>query len=386
MDFREIEIDERMRQFWTEVRTFVNDNVTEDLAVRDDVNAHDARLNHALGEKGWNLPRRPRAEWGAGLDALQAYIIERELRRSSAPLMARQLSLLILPAIEQYGQDDLRAEIVEKVAKGEVTMCLGYTEPDAGSDLAGIKTRAERDGDHWVLNGSKMFTTAAQHCQYSFLLARTDPAAKKHQGLTMFLVPLDSPGVEIRPIDTLGDEKTNLVFYTGVRISDRYRLGAEGDGWRVVSGPLNEEHGIGRDDEYHLAEINPIGSTDARNLDRLVAEAVAWAVDSSRSQDPTVRRRIAEVALDTEVSRNTPGPMGRVVTSETLIRRSAELVDLIGPRALLPKGSEGALPDGLIEWAHRHAQGTAIYGGTTDIFRNIIAQRVLHLPRPRVAN
>src|SRR5690349_18137885 len=122
MDFREIELDEQMRQFWTEVRSFVDDNVTEDLRERDDVNAHDARLNRALGDKGWNLPQRPRAEWGAGLDALQAHIIERELRRSNAPLMARQLSLLILPAIEQYGQDDLRAEIVEKVAKGEVTM------------------------------------------------------------------------------------------------------------------------------------------------------------------------------------------------------------------------------------------------------------------------
>lgn len=122
------------------------------------------------------------------------------------------------------------------VARGTVRICLGYTEPDTGSDLANVKTRSTRDSDEWVLTGQKMFTTDAQHCQYSFLVARTNPDAARHWGLTMFLVPLEVAGVEITAIHTLGGERTNFVFYDNVRIGDHYRLGPVDHGWMVLNG------------------------------------------------------------------------------------------------------------------------------------------------------
>jgi alkylation response protein AidB-like acyl-CoA dehydrogenase len=149
----------------------------------------------------------------------------------------------------------------------------------------------------------------------------------------------------------------------------------------VVSTPLDSEHGIGREDPNHLAEINGLGAGYTTILGRVLAEAVEWASGARRAQDPIVRRRIAQVALDMEVSRNTPGAMGRMDV-EWLQRDAADLIDMIGPDALLNRETEGAVGEGVIEWAHRHSQGGAIFGGTTEIHRNIIAQRILGLPRP----
>src|SRR5260370_33508153 len=130
-----------------------------------------------------------------------------------------------------------------RVFNGEVRLCLGYTEPEGGSDVATCKTRAERDGDSWVINGSKMFTTGAHNCQYVFLITNTAPDEPKHKSLTMFLVPLDSPGVEIQGIRTVDGDRTNIVYYSDVRADDKYRLGDVNAGWTVLREPLNVEHG-----------------------------------------------------------------------------------------------------------------------------------------------
>ena len=129
------------------------------------------------------------------------------------------------------------------VFSGHVRLCLGYTEPEGGSDIATCKTRAVRDGDDWVINGSKMFTTGAHNCQYVFLITNTDPDAPKHKSLTMFLVPLNSPGIEIQGIRTVDGDRTNIVYYSDVRVDDKYRLGEVNGGWTVLREPLNAEHG-----------------------------------------------------------------------------------------------------------------------------------------------
>ena len=142
--------------------------------------------------------------------------------------------------MKKYGQPELVAELKPKVAKGEVRFCLGYTEPDGGSDIAAAKTRAVQEGDEWVINGSKMFTTGAHMSQYIFLITRTDPEQPKHRGLTMFLVPTDWPGVEVHALQTIGEERTNITYYGDVRLPDLYRIGPVNDGWTVVHGPLDQ--------------------------------------------------------------------------------------------------------------------------------------------------
>lgn len=389
MDFSVLDLDEDLTAFVAQVREFLAEHLTQDVLDEEwETGAgHNRRFHRALGARGWIFPTWPVEEGGAGLDPLRAHLLEAEMRRRDAPSITKGTTNLSVAAVRAFANEELKADVLPRVARGEVCICLGYTEPDTGSDLAGARTRAVLDGHTWTISGSKMFTTGAQNCQYSFLLARSEPEATKHRGLTMFLVPLDSPGVEIRPIHTLGGERTNVVYYGDVQLPDHYRLGPRGHGWTVLSEPLRAEHGIGRDDEHGLAEINASGASYLQTLERLLEHTLHWAATATVPgggrplDDPLVRARLGQVALDIEASRNTPPPMGRVLASELLIRDSAEIIELVGPQALIARGEDGALEDGVIEWAHRYAQGTAIYAGTTEVHRNIIAERVLGLPR-----
>jgi alkylation response protein AidB-like acyl-CoA dehydrogenase len=381
VDFSELQIDEKAKDFWRDVREFIEKNQDPGL-LQTQHSTNDVQLQRALGAAGWNVPHWPREQGGADLSALERYILQRELDAHDASLMARQVTLAILPEVEAYGSPELKTEIFPGIAAGEVNFTLGYTEPDSGSDMAAASTRAVRDGDEWVIDGAKMFTSVAHLAKFAFVLARSSPAAQKHRGLTMFLVPLQISGVEIRPIQTVTSERTNLVFFSNVRIPDRYRIGAEGDGWIVASGQLQSDHGVRYDsDPEHLAEITGAGAPYVDDLRNVLNEAVEWASETGRSADPLVRLRIAAAAHDLEVCRNMPGLMGRL-TSESLTRVGADFIDMLGPVGVLGKDSPGHIGDGVIEWSHRHAIGTNTYGGTTDIFRNIIAQHVLGLPRP----
>lgn len=384
MDFSVLDLDQETRQFREKVRSFLDEHVTADVidaefATGDGFNAG---LHKALGQQGWILPTWPREKGGAGLTPLQAAILSTELRIRHAPTITMGTTTLVLPAVVRWGSDELKAEVLPAVASGDIRICLGYTEPDSGSDIAAAKTRAYRDGDEWVIEGQKMFTTGAQNCQYSFLLTRTNPDAAKHKGLTMFLCPLDQ--AEIRPIHTLGGERTNMVFYDGIRIADKYRLGPVDQGWMVLLGPLNAEHAM--PDEAPTVPLDTPGGQYGYSALTALEAAVRWARTPGTDgglpiEDPLVRRRLARAALEAEIATTSTGPAGRVMSSEAAIRVGADMIDLVGPRGLLPRGEDGAVEDGWIEYAHRFAQGTATYGGTTDVFRNIIAERVLGLPR-----
>jgi alkylation response protein AidB-like acyl-CoA dehydrogenase len=297
--------------------------------------------------------------------------------------------------VHAFGSDDLRAEVLAGVADGEVTCCLGYTEPDCGSDAAAVTTRATRDGDEWVVTGQKMFSTGAHLCQYVMITARTDPDAPKHRGITMFLVPTNTPGVETQGISTLGGERTNFVYFDGARIADRYRLGPVDQGWRVASGALAAEHGI--DDgtvpetavgtDALLEALRPMNGGWQNELAAVHDAALAWAMTPPVAgapppiDDPQVRRRLAQVALDAELVAVTPNPYARVIASDLLVRDAADLLDMTGAAGMLEWGEAGSSAGGYLEWAHRFAQGTSIYGGTTDIQRNLIAEQFLGLPR-----
>ena len=382
MDFGPLQLAPEDQAFWDEVRAFLDEHLTAE------VYEHEWRTGEgyhpgfygALGERRWIVPTWPKEDGGAGLSPLQAAILDRELVARHAPTITRSTTGLILPSVAQWGSEELKAEVIPGVLRGEIFLCLGYTEPDSGSDIAGAKTRATRDGDEWVINGQKMFTTGAHNCRYSFLLTRTNPGAAKHKGLTMFLCPLD--GAEIQAVHTLGGERTNMVFLDDVRIPDRYRLGEVDQGWAVLMDPLNEEHALHTRDIPLEKRGSSYGSVGAIAYDVAVAWASEVGPDGSRPiDDPVTRRRLARIALDVERSTAAPGPMGRVLASELFIRSAADIIDMLGPRGLLPPGTEHAVADGFLEFAYRFAQGGTIYGGTTDIHRNIIAERILGLPR-----
>lgn len=383
MNFATLELDERTAAFRRSVLDFLDEHLTDEVHDHEwkTGDGHHVGFHKELGKLGWIVPTWPVDEGGAGLTAFEEVILERELSASHAPSITKGTTRLVLSAVLAHATDEVKAEVLSGVASGDINFCLGYTEPDAGSDLAAVRTKATRDGDEWTIDGQKMFTTGAQNCQYAFLVARTNPDVPKHRGLTMFLCPLDE--VEIQAVHTLGGERTNMVFFDNLRISDKYRLGDVDKGWGVLMGPLNAEHGMGGDAG---PVIESRGGMYGSNIVDALRVAVEWAQtpddDGVRPiDDPGVRRRLARAALDEEAMSQAPGPMGRIISSEFLIRSSRDLIDLVGPAGLLPHGAPGAIGDGWLEYCHRFAQGTATYGGTTDVHRNIIAERMLGLPR-----
>jgi alkylation response protein AidB-like acyl-CoA dehydrogenase len=294
--------------------------------------------------------------------------------------------LLIATILRYCASQELRDEVLPGVLKGGILMCLGYSEPDSGSDVAAAKTRATREGADWVINGQKMWTSLAQISDYVILLTRTNPDVPKHQGLTMFLVPMRTAGIEIKPVETLSGQRTNMTFYTDVRVPDHYRVGEVDGGWGVMQTALiHERAGKGRG----LADL-------------LLAETVEWARTPGHTgrapmDDPVVRVELARVAVRNEVAKllgykaawaaanaaitGPIGSMGKLFASESYVRAAADLLDLLGPEGLLSGAAAPA--GGGIEYAHRKAAVTTIYQGTSEIQRSILAERGLGLPRSR---
>lgn len=390
MDFNLIELDDHDRALQLEIREFLDTIFTPEVTAHEDAtgSGHDEGVARALGARGWLYPSWPVEQGGAGFNRLQQHIMDVELQKKDFRVMLMVgTSRLPMSAVRKYMAAELADPILRKCASGEAMFCLGYSEPDGGSDIANAKVRAVRDGDMWSINGSKMWTTGAQVATHTFLITRTDPDAPKHKGLTMFLVPLDTPGIEIQAIQTYGGERTNIVFYEDVQVHDRYRLGEVNEGWSVVHGPLDEEHGEGRDKSDGLSGLS-MGTAFAKPLGKAINEVGRWAKTNTDpfgtaiSSDPHVLRTLGDAMVDYEVAVCTPGPMGRYNGADALIRSAARLQDLLGPAGLIPRGAEGVIGNGDTEYAHRFAQGTSTYGGTTEVFRTIVAQHVLGLPKP----
>ncbi|MFI0350082.1 acyl-CoA dehydrogenase family protein [Actinomadura sp. 9N407] len=385
MDFR---IGERGESLRAEVRAFLKEHLTDELAERCHRTgvAHDDDFVRAMHEAGLLALGWPEEWGGRPCDPLDLCVVEEELSKAEAPTYGVSTTHMVARALLKCGDDRQRAEIVPRAVRGEIVIVLGFTEPECGSDLAAARTRAVRDGDEWVVNGSKMFTTNAQIGDYAFLLARTDPASK-HGGLTTFLVPLGGPGIEVQAVRTISGERTNITYYRDVRVHDEWRVGDVGGGWRVLGEALQEEHSVG------------FGAS----MLRLLEAAEGWARSASgvsgrpRIEDPDVRERLGRCAAEAEVSLLlqrraaamaqrgavpvAEGPMAKLFSSEALTRAAEDLFDLLGPDALRSRLSPAAPEGGRVEHALRFSLGTTIYGGTSEIQRGIIARRGLGLPR-----
>ena len=296
---------------------------------------------------------------------------------------------MVASALMRFARDELKDEVLGRFARGEAIASLGYSEPGSGSDVAAAQTRAVRMGDDWVLDGQKMFTSGANLGDYVFLLARTNADVQKHKGLTLFLVPLDQPGVEVRPFETLSDEKTNATYYSGVHLPDRYRVGEVDDGWTVLTFALELEHGKGVILEQR----------------ELLKGAVEWALVAGAGGDrpfdrESVRLRLGSAAVHTEVADainraalfanaegtgdGAIGPMAKFFSTDRFIEDAADLLDLCAPDSL-GRGRYGGGDPGAaaVEFGYRLSTATSIYGGTSEIMKSIVAQESLGLPRSR---
>ncbi|GHE79348.1 acyl-CoA dehydrogenase [Amycolatopsis deserti] len=292
------------------------------------------------------------------------------------------------PTVQEHAQsDELKRAWLRPLATNEHIWCQLFSEPGAGSDLAGLATSAVRDGDDWVVNGQKVWTTLAHRARWALLLARTDPDVPKHQGLSYFVVDMHAPGVETRPLRQLtGQAEFNEVYLTDVRIPDAHRLGAAGAGWQVAMTTL-------------MNERSSIGASGIRRGDGTIADAVAlWAQRPDR-HTPVLRDRLAQLWLRSEVQRLTaeraratasvrgPGPegsIGKLVGAELNKQVYEFCMDLLGPEGLLygdyTMRDVGETEPGPVQQRFLRSRANTIEGGTSEVLRNILGERILGLP------
>jgi alkylation response protein AidB-like acyl-CoA dehydrogenase len=349
--------------------------------------AHDDAFAKGLVDEGYFAPSWPTEFGGQNRGPWDEQVLQEELMRTDAPVYLSETTRMVASIIRAIGTPTMKDRILGGAMKGDITIALGFTEPECGSDVAAATTKAVRDGDQWVINGSKMFTTNGHIADYVFLLARTSPDKPKHKGLTMFLVPLDSDGCEAQAVWTLSGERTNITFYSDVRISDEWRIGDVDAGWQVLGLSLQDEHASGW----------------GPHISRLLHHAEQWAATaetddgSPQLSRPEVRRRIARVAMEDEVSKLlqrrcvwmteagqipvAEGPMSKVFSTEALVRASQDVMEMVGPDAARSYFEPTAPRQGRFEHLMRFSLGTTIYAGTSEVQRSIIAQRGLGLPR-----
>lgn len=381
MDFSVVELSAEDEAFRAGVREFLASVVTEDVIRRDRETGDnfDEGVHLALGAAGY-LEKEWKTEADGGFSRVRRRIWELEKRRAEVPWVTWGTTAMVARSVAKFASPEIRDDVLRGVFDGTVRLCLGYTEPEGGSDVATCKTRAVRDGDQWVINGSKMFTTGAHNCQYVFLITNTDPEAPKHKSLTMFLVPLDSEGIEIQGIRTVDGDRTNIVYYSDVRVDDKYRLGDVNGGWTVVREPLDAEHGAVAAADDGLADV-AIMMHQAGFMAEALDNVAALVGRSGAVDDGSVAYRLGRSVARMEASLSSPSIFGRVALAQTMRDIAPDLMDIAGSVAALPIGADGGADD-RSEYVYRFAPLVGIYGGTLEVFRNMIAQHVLGLGKP----
>ena len=389
MDLRDTPEDEAFRR---EVRGWLADHLVGEFAglrgrggsgrEHEDFDARRAWNQH-LAAHGWTCLGWPAEYGGRDLSLWQQVIFHEEYARAGAPARVNHLGEELLgPTLLAHGTEEQKERFLPRIVDVTELWCQGYSEPGAGSDLAAVRTRARRDGDEWVVDGQKIWTSLAQHAQWCFALVRTEPGSRRHAGLSYLLVPMDQPGVEVRPIRQLtGTSEFNEVFFDGARTGAGMVVGTPGDGWRVAIATLGYERGV-----------STIGQqvAFARELDGVVRTARA----NGSYDDPVLRDRIANARVGLEVLRThalrtlsayEAGSQGPEASVAKLLwarwhRELGELAMAVrGPEALIVAEPPYGLDEQQALFLFSRAD--TIYGGSDEIQRNIIAERVLGLPK-----
>jgi alkylation response protein AidB-like acyl-CoA dehydrogenase len=387
MDFSRVELSAEDQAFLDETRAFITKHVTDEVLhrQREFGENFDQQVHLALGEAGY-LASDWQLESEGGFSPVRRRIFHLEIARAHTPWYHWGTTSVVARLVQRFGAPELADKVVPGVLSGEIRLCLGYTEPEGGSDVATCKTRAVRDGDAWIINGSKMFTSNAQNAKYVFLLTNTDPQGPKHKNLTMFLVPLDTPGIEIQPIRTLDGDRTNIVYYSDVRVDDFYRIGEVHGGWTVMRSALDSEHGIVDAEDHglqYIAAMSAHGDVMAEVADTVATMVAQQGPDGRRPlDDESVKYRLGRSFARIEAALSTPGMFGRVAIAQTMRDISPDLMDILGTASALPTDTQASASDGAAEHLYRLALPVGVYGGTLEVFRNMIAQHALGLGRP----
>ncbi|MBJ17962.1 MAG: hypothetical protein GY910_12935 [bacterium] len=387
MDFR---LGPKAEEVQREIRAFLEKHFSE--ADRresiEDGGGHNWDLYRKLAAEGWVSAGWPEELGGGGRDPYEILTLYWELCKADFPWIGLLNNGFIGHTLLAMGTEKQRTEMVPKIAAGEIAFALGYTEPGSGSDVAGARTQATRDGDDWIIDGQKMWTTTAHTAQYIFMLTRTSTQDRPHRGLTMFLVPTDAEGVDVQAIETMGGERSNGVYLTKVRVSDENRVGDVDKGWSVVRFALGLEQAMG------YADLQ----------ERFIQNAGQWALTQGPDEkrpfdDVRVKEQLGQTAIHAEVSRllrhrstwlsaegrdlGGKGAMTKSFSGTSYLEDAQNWMDLVGPAGLLEEGEEGALAGGNFDEAFRQTPVNTIYGGTVEILRSLVAEVELGLPKSR---
>jgi 3-oxocholest-4-en-26-oyl-CoA dehydrogenase alpha subunit len=391
MDF---EFSEEQQRFRAEVEAFLDEHET--VEVMDPTRENMAQICDTperrafmaeVGERGWLGLTWPEEYGGSEGDGVYEYLLNEALARRGAPQIGKGVGIIGKTLIK-HGSDKLKAEFLPKILRNEVEFAVGYSEPDAGSDAAAMQLKATRDGDGWRLNGQKTWTTSAHFAEWYWVGARTDPEAPKHHGITLFLVPLDDPGLTIRPIWTMGDERTNEVFFDDVFVHDDYVVGDVNKGFQYIAQALDLE----RFTMFTFSQIE--------ERIRILTDYVKGTARDGEllKDDPVVRQRIAHLVTEGEVARvlglrfvhqslqggdppRSEASEYKLFATELSKRVADATMDIGGPGTQLRVGTDDAPMAGRAESTYRYTVIDTIGGGTSEVQKNIIATRKLGLPR-----
>jgi 3-oxocholest-4-en-26-oyl-CoA dehydrogenase alpha subunit len=350
------------------------------------------QLMRRMGADGWLTPGWPREYGGRGLDPLAQKILLEELWRAEVPFPFVTVNT-IGPALIRRGTAEHKRELLPRIARGELNFAIGYSEPQAGTDLAALRTRAERDGEDFIVSGQKIFTSGAEAADYVWLAVRTDPQASAHRGISILMVDTRLPGFALSPIHTVGGVRTNVTFYDKVRVPMRMLVGELNEGWQLITEQLNHER-IG------LAAL-AYGAQTCFDATLAWARSVTLSGGSALIERPWVQGALAEayallqayavlgnrVAWEVAegVSRAQLASACKIFSTESYIRVLRLLLDVTGAAGLLRQGSTGALLNGRLEREYRRCQINTFGGGATEVLRDMVAQMALGLPRGRAS-
>ncbi len=387
----QIDLTPEQRALRDELRAYFQQLMTPELtaecAVSEGGGPEFRKALRKMGADGWLGLGWPVEYGGRGMTHVEQFIFADEAQRAFFPFPFLTVNS-VSPTIQQYGTEEQKQEFLPRVARGECLFCIGYSEAKAGTDLASLTTRAVRDGDDWVINGQKMWTSLADHADYVWLAARTDPEAPKHAGISIFIVDTKSPGFEVSPIHTMGSVRTNATYFDNVRVPHANLIAGEGMGWSLIVNQLNHER---------------VALMTTGIIERLWEETHEWArerrlADGSRVIDiPWVRENLARVEAKIEVLRllnwKQAWNMGqgtfnyaesstvKVYGSELNIEGYGLLMEVLGAAGTIRRGSPEAAIGGRVERMYRSMLILTFGGGTNEVQRDIIAMAGLGLPR-----
>jgi alkylation response protein AidB-like acyl-CoA dehydrogenase len=373
--------------FREEVRTFIGQNLPDESKRRGARRFEDAdrEWSRKLGEAGYAGLTWPKEYGGAGAPYSHQAIFLEELARAEAPSHLGVIGLgMAGPTIMAWGTEEQKQRYLSKILSADEIWCQGFSEPGAGSDLANVRTRMEDKGDHFLVNGQKVWSSFAHIADFCILVGLSDPDAPRYKGLTYMIVDMHAPGVEVRPLTQItGHAEFNEIFFTDVQVPTENLLGAPGDGWAVAMTTLLHERGT-------------LGFALAATLDVAVRKLIALAKER-KVGDPILRDRIAREWIELQAIRYTniraltslvktgiPGPegsIGKLVWSENNQRLTKLALEILGSHAPLTDG--GGYADGYWQYQQLRSRGNTIEAGTSEILRNIVAERVLGLPKSR---